>query len=212
MTGFLGVGKTSFILMATQRLNALIGGKIAIMVNDFGDIGVDGRIMSKYGLNYMELPGGCICCTLRSSLTSTLDEMLKRFDPDLVIIEPSGIADPKKIVDVLSSQQHYHRLKVIAILDAIRFNDYWRQLERPLAKQLNLADIILINKLDSAQPENIERIQLFLHDWVPSKEVIPISSTEGTNLDDVILSILSGLNHELHGHKGQGLNSIENEP
>lgn len=212
VTGLLGVGKTSFILSATGRLNALTGKKIAIMVNDFGDVGVDGSIMSRYGLNYMELPGGCICCTLRSSLTSTLDEIIQRFEPDTVIIEPSGIADPRKIIEVLSSYQGSQRLRVIAILDAIRFDEYARKLERPLTKQLDLADIVLINKVDTARPEQIRAIQRFLRERGFSREIFTISSTEGTNLDDVIRSMMTESNFELHDQDSENSKDVEDEP
>ncbi|HUV25388.1 MAG TPA: GTP-binding protein, partial [Methanomassiliicoccales archaeon] len=91
VTGFLGVGKTTLILRVIDSI-AETGAKVAVIVNDFGEVNVDGKVMEKYGLDVQELSGGCICCTLGVSLIETIRTLALNFKPDLIVMEPSGIA------------------------------------------------------------------------------------------------------------------------
>jgi G3E family GTPase len=97
IAGFLGSGKTTLILNTIGKITELTGKKVAMIVNDFGNIGIDGKVMEKYGLKVQELPRGCICCTLGPSFLDTVRTIHDKFDPDLVVVEPSGIADPDPI-------------------------------------------------------------------------------------------------------------------
>jgi G3E family GTPase len=100
ITGFLGVGKTTFILRIIDRI-AGTGVRLAAIVNDFGEVNVDGKVMEKYGLDVQESSGGCICCTLRVSLIETIRTLALNFKPDLIVMEPSGIADPESLKAVV---------------------------------------------------------------------------------------------------------------
>lgn len=119
ITGFLGSGKTTFIQNAIAEMG--LSEKIAILVNDFGDIGVDGIILNSQSENVVELPHGCICCTLRMELITALEDIIKRFSPERIIIEPSGIASPKQILDILISRKMMSHYSITCIVDASCF-------------------------------------------------------------------------------------------
>ena len=97
-SGFLGSGKTSLVLRVVQyALDKNI--KVAILVNEIGEVGIDNQLMRQLDMNVWELLGGCICCTLSADLVSTLEQLDREYAPELVIIEPSGAADPRSISD-----------------------------------------------------------------------------------------------------------------
>ena len=88
-TGFLGSGKTTLIIKAA-RYAAEQGKKVAVLVNEIGELGIDDQLMKKLGMNVWELLNGCICCTLSADLVSTLHQLSTEYRPDIVMIEPSG--------------------------------------------------------------------------------------------------------------------------
>lgn len=98
-TGFLGTGKTTAILSAFQHRPD--GAKWAVLVNEFGEIGLDGAVMTAGGLAVKEIPGGCICCTAGVALRLGLVELLRTQRPDRLFIEPTGLADPAGVLDLL---------------------------------------------------------------------------------------------------------------
>ena len=123
IAGFLGSGKTTLILNTVGQITERTGKKVAMIVNDFGNIGIDGKVMEKYGLKVQELPSGCICCTLGPNFLDTVRTIHDKFQPDLVIVEPSGIADPDSI---LATMEHYQgrplgKISTVILLDAVRF-------------------------------------------------------------------------------------------
>ena len=97
VAGLLGVGKTSVILRMLDPMIAK-GLKVVVIETDFGAMGVDSEILEKNGMKVRDLKGGCICCTLQSGLVDSLRVLQIEYDPDYVIVEPSGIADPEFVV------------------------------------------------------------------------------------------------------------------
>ena len=94
ITGFLGTGKTTFIVKLVTAVMQK-GLKVAIVVNEIGQIGIDDQFMKRLGFSVWEVLGGCICCTLAGDLVRTLQELEGNYAPDVVIVEPSGAADPE---------------------------------------------------------------------------------------------------------------------
>jgi G3E family GTPase len=123
ISGFLGSGKTTMVLSTIERITRGKHKKVVVIVNDFGSIGIDGKVMEKYGLRVTEMPSGCICCTLGTDLLTTLKDVATAFLPDLVIIEPTGIADPKAIHTTLElyNGPAIDRKTIVVIVDAVRF-------------------------------------------------------------------------------------------
>jgi G3E family GTPase len=96
IAGYLGSGKTTLIIALSKKL-AGGGAKIAILVNDVGVVPVDGAVMQEYGLTVKDIGGGCICCQVAGNLMKTLETLAANVRPDVVIIEPTGIAVPDAI-------------------------------------------------------------------------------------------------------------------
>jgi G3E family GTPase len=100
VTGFLGSGKTTLIIPLAQSVVQLKR-RVAILVNEIGEIGIDNQLMRQLDLNVWELLAGCICCTLSGDLVATLQKLDADYAPDLVIVEPSGAADPRNVLTAL---------------------------------------------------------------------------------------------------------------
>jgi G3E family GTPase len=187
ISGFLGSGKTTMVLATVGRIIEMTKKKVVIIVNDFGKIGIDGKVMEKYGLSVTEMPSGCICCTLGSDFLETVRTVAEKFRPDLVIVEPTGIADPANIRDTMKLYRGpLGKIKIVVVVDAVRFQLILKALTNPLKNQLNAADIILINKVDEATPEMVEEVKRSLQALGIDKTVIVTSATEKINLDPVV--------------------------
>jgi G3E family GTPase len=188
IAGFLGSGKTTLVLSVIGRIIERTGKKVVIIVNDFGKVGIDSKVMTKYGLQVTELASGCICCTLGPDLLSTVADIEANIDPDLIVIEPTGVADPEAIVDCM---QHYQgkklrSIRAAVVVDASRFQVLMKAMGRPLTAQVRAADLILINKMDTVDAAALESIEKVLREINTAEPIIPISATEGTNVEKVV--------------------------
>jgi G3E family GTPase len=188
ISGFLGSGKTTVVLSTIDEITKRKHKKVVVIVNDFGKIGIDGKVMEKYGLKVREMPSGCICCTLGSDLLTTLRDVAEAFKPDLVVIEPTGVADPEAIHSTLKLYvgPPIESTKIVIIVDAERYEVISKALERPLKNQLKAAQIIILNKMDRVKPEVLLDIEARIRALGIKALIIPASATEGTNLDQVV--------------------------
>lgn len=172
ITGFLGVGKTTTI-------NALLakkpqGESWAVLVNEFGQVGIDQEMMpTEDGLHIKELAGGCICCSLGASLGQTVRALIEHANPDRLIIEPTGIGHPEGIIDTLMGPGFKNVLDLratVCLLDP-RCLAQEEVLSNPIFHdQLNLADVVLINKCDLAEEPQIELAESSLGNMFPPKQ------------------------------------------
>lgn len=174
ITGFLGVGKTTAI-------NALLAQKPdgehwAVLVNEFGQIGVDQAAMpNDEGLHIKELAGGCICCALGPMLRAGLASLIRTAKPDRLIIEPTGLGHPEGIIDTLQGQSFREVLDlraIICLLDPRLLEDPRVLRHETFQDQLNLADIVLLNKLDLASTELAAQAREALAGLFPPKQRI----------------------------------------
>ena len=183
--GFLGSGKTTMLLQLA-KVFVDKGLKTAIIVNESGEVGVDGATIKAEGYNATELPEGCICCTLVGTLQATLKNIKRDLDPDIIIIEPTGLALPHKVKElVTSSGIETDGTYIIGITDVERFQILVSKKEEFIKKQMEAADFVLINKLDLAQPGQIDEIRGWFGKEFPSKEVFSISAKTGENMDTI---------------------------
>lgn len=188
VAGFLGSGKTTLVLSTIERIIERTGKKVVIIVNDFGTVGIDGKIMEKYGLKVAELASGCICCTLGGDLLTTVQDIEESIKPDLLVIEPTGLADPEAIVDAM---KHYpgkplERIRSAVIVDAARFPAIFKALNKPLTNQVKGADLVLINKIDAVSPEALEAVRADLRSLDAEVPIISVSALHGTNVDEAV--------------------------
>lgn len=149
ITGFLGSGKTTAILDILQRKPT--HEKWAVLVNEFGEIGIDGKILAGSGAEIREVAGGCMCCVGNLPMHVALNNLIAKVQPDRLLVEPSGLGHPQEIIDTLSGGQYAEVLDlraVICLIDPRKLRDQ-RYLSHPIFNdQLKVADIIVANKMD----------------------------------------------------------------
>jgi G3E family GTPase len=159
ITGFLGSGKTTLLnhILASQH-----GLKIAVIVNEIGEIGIDGELIVSAGDGMMELSNGCICCSINNDLVDTIFQVLERREPvDYVIVETTGLADPLPIILTFLRSEFRNRVRVdsvITVADAENFSlDHFDSLAA--YNQLRYADVVLLNKCDLVKDHVVGAIE-----------------------------------------------------
>jgi G3E family GTPase len=158
--GLLGSGKTTFIRNFVRGMTE----RAVVLVNDFGTAGIDGEILSASGIESVELPSGCVCCTLKFDLITTIQKITKEFSPEHLLIEPSGVASPSGVLQALESADA-GLVSVVGIIDATEFTELYDSgmYGSFFEDQIVQADVILVNKTDLASKdmtdEAINRIE-----------------------------------------------------
>lgn len=149
VTGFLGVGKTTAVRHLLHHHPA--GERWAVLVNEFGEIGVDGSLLEGQDVAIEEVAGGCLCCVAAPAFTVGLNRLIRSWRPQRILIEPSGLGHPAQVLDTLRSAIYQDILEVqatLCILDA-RHLESPRHLEHPtFVDQVHLADVLVANKAD----------------------------------------------------------------
>jgi len=173
LSGFLGAGKTTLLKRILSWETDLSG--TVVLVNEFGDIGIDGSLLKDAGTDVIELTSGCICCTLSADLRRSLTTIRERFNPRRIFIEGSGVADPASVAAVINDTEigRFMALtKIITVLDA----DFWEARETfgPLFyNQLQMAHLILLNKIDLLENKKIPLFLREIHAIIPASQVVP---------------------------------------
>ena len=157
ITGFLGSGKTTLL---NNILTNQDGIKTAVLVNEFGEIGIDNELIVKTGEDIIELTNGCICCTINGELLDAINKILdNNQDIEYLIIETTGLADPLPVAMTINTAREILRLdSIITLIDADNFDD--NILNSQIAKsQILYGDILLINKCDLVSENKLSFIQ-----------------------------------------------------
>ena len=183
--GFLGSGKTTLLMkMADMFINK--GKKVSILVNEAGDIGVDGATINSQGYNAVELPNGCICCSMVGTMHESLMKIKSEIAPDILIIEPTGIAFPGKVREAIELIDYGEEfIQIIGIFDGPRFKLFVEKKRDFYKKQLMDSDILVMNKMDLTPDDVKEEAIQWMNKEIPGIEVIPVVATTGENLDKV---------------------------
>ncbi len=183
--GFLGSGKTSLLTRLAAQFTEK-GQSVAIIVNESGSAGVDGETLRQRGYDSYELPEGCICCTLAGSLQDTIRQIEKERSPDIIMIEPTGLAMPAKVREMAAQTGAGEEKDVIiGIADVQRFKDLIKKKEEFFIEQMKGSDLILINKSDLAGPGDMKSAMAWLSERFPDTKIIPVSIKTGKNLGRV---------------------------
>jgi cobalamin biosynthesis protein CobW len=173
VSGFLGSGKTTLVrhlLADAQRA----GRRAAVVSNEFGELGIDGALLNRASDDYVELSGGCVCCRLSDELVETLQLLRERANPDLVIVETSGVALPYDV------QLNFWREPIadwietdvaVIVVNAEQVAE-GRDLDGIFAQQVSSADLLLLNKADLAGPQAFARIESTLREIEPDAPLI----------------------------------------
>jgi G3E family GTPase len=154
VSGMLGSGKTTFIGHLLKEADE----RTVVLVNDFGTLGIDGEVFSAAGIEAVELPSGCVCCTLKFDLITTVERIRTTFSPEHLLIEPSGVASPSGVLEALESAG-IKRVSVVGIVDATEFLELHEaeMFGAFFRDQIVNADVILVNKVDLAGAELARR-------------------------------------------------------
>jgi len=178
--GFLGSGKTTTILKISKQLRDT-GKRTAIIVNEIGDIGLDGDILTNPDIVTKELTSGCICCTLRISMQHTLQTLEEEFKPDVVIIEPTGIAFPGQIREEIETMglSDLSFAPVVTLVDPGRFGTEAKEIPRFIETQIREAEILCINKIDVTPAEIVYSTERMLLEINPEAHILKFSAKLG---------------------------------
>ncbi|MDM3844822.1 MAG: GTP-binding protein [Aphanizomenon gracile PMC638.10] len=164
ITGFLGSGKTTLLNQILQNKQDL---KVAVLVNEFGDINIDSQLLISVDQDMVELSNGCICCTINDGLVDAVYRVLEREERiDYLVIETTGVADPLPIILTFFGTELRDLTNIDSILtvvDTEAFNEEHFQSEAAL-KQITYGDIILLNKTDLVTAEKLQEVENFIHD------------------------------------------------
>ncbi len=175
ITGFLGVGKTTAILHLLKQKPE--HERWAILVNEFGEIGIDGSIYqglsnNSQSLFIREVPGGCMCCAAGLPLQIALTLLLNEARPDRLLIEPTGLGHPKEVIEMLS-QGHYLEVldlqQTVTLVDARKVSDQRYRTHDTFIQQLDVADVVVANKTDLYDENDLEKLREYLHEIAPDK-------------------------------------------
>jgi G3E family GTPase len=172
--GFLGVGKTTSVLNILKRKP--MNEKWAVLVNEFGEIGIDGAILSaESGMVISEVPGGCLCCVSGIPFQAALENLITQQKPDRILIEPTGLGHPKNLIRTLTSKAYQHHLELkagICLLDPKQLKDPRYQQHETFNDQCYLADVLVANKTDACDEQDKENFYQFAESIQPVKTAL----------------------------------------
>ena len=170
LSGFLGAGKTSLM---QHILSTGVGPDTVVFVNEFGRLGLDGKLIQREGLSMYELNNGCICCSLKDELELTLERAIRERSPRKILIEASGVADPGSIVRLIASlpKVQLAPTRTITVVDG-RAWMHQRSIGKLYLSQLEQADLIIFNKTDLVPARKLEGLIASLQEKYPATRVV----------------------------------------
>ena len=153
-SGFLGAGKTTLIRKLIEE--AYKGQKIVLIENEFGDIAIDGGFLQDAGVEITEMNSGCICCTLVGDFKTALEEVIEKYQPDRVIIEPSGVGKLSDVAKAVASvADHAEMGAKITVVDATKCKMYIRNFGEFFNDQVQYADVIALSRTSGIKEEKL---------------------------------------------------------
>lgn len=170
ITGFLGVGKTTAILHLLKHKPE--GEVWSVLVNEFGEIGIDGALLKQSNAHVREVPGGCICCVAGLPMKMALNMLIANTKPDRIIIEPTGLGHPEEIINTLTGEYYDKVLDLratLTLVDPRKLGDSRYTENANFQDQLAVADVLVANKLDLCGAEDEQRWQQLVASFAPPK-------------------------------------------
>ncbi|MGD8227224.1 MAG: GTP-binding protein [Desulfobacteraceae bacterium] len=202
VSGFLGAGKTTLIKhLLTSNIQGM--GKVALIVNELGNLGIDGTLLSGKNVDMMEITSGCICCTLKTDFSRAVQEIHDRVSPDSLVVEATGVAQPGDILDTLYEPpaNEFSRIRhLVTVVDAEFFKA--KDMFGPFYdNQIRCADTILLNKIDLIPPESVSDIQVSLQEMNPRAKIFATQhcAVNPQHLLMVEPTHMQGADHAYHG-------------
>ena len=171
LTGFLGAGKTTLL---NHILTANHGKRIAVIENEFGEVGVDQDIVVRTEEEIFEMNNGCICCTVRGDLIRILGNLMKRRDKfDYILVETTGMADPGPVAQTFFMDDEIQRSTrldgIVTVVDSKHVHQHWDSHE--VQEQVAFADVILLNKLDLVAADEVDELESRIRQMNPTARI-----------------------------------------
>ena len=191
VSGFLGAGKTTFIKKLIGE--AIQGEQTVLIENEFGEIGIDGGFLKDSGIEIKEMNSGCICCSLAGDFATSLKEILTKFKPDRIIIEPSGVgklSDVMKAVADVEEELEVEHNCAVTVVDVKKCKMYMKNFGEFFNNQIQFAGTIILSRADIADQKKIDEAVALIRNVNPTATIIttPITELTGEKLLEVLES------------------------
>ena len=189
ISGFLGAGKTTFIQKLLQE--ALKGENVVLIENEFGEIGIDSGFLKNSGIEIREMNQGCICCSLVGDFETSLKEVIEKYQPDRILIEPSGVgklSDILSAVKTVSANLPVHLDGAVTVVDASKAKLYNKNFGEFFDDQIRFATTVVLSRTDIAKEEKVEEAVAIVRKVNPKANLIttPIQALSGGKLLEII--------------------------
>ena len=189
ISGFLGAGKTTFIKKLLQE--AISGEQVVLIENEFGEIGIDGGFLKDSGIEIREMNSGCICCSLVGDFGKSLSEVLTKYKPDRIIIEPSGVgklSDVMKAVIDVSADMDVALNSAVTIVDAAKCKMYMKNLGEFFNNQIENAGTVVLSRTDITDTAKIQKDVEMIREKNPKAAIVttPLAELGGSQLLEII--------------------------
>jgi G3E family GTPase len=209
VTGFLGSGKTSFLTKLASELTGR-GHRVAVIVNDVGHINVDQKVMSSHGLNVKEVAGGCICCEIQGTFTTTIMNVHMSYRPDIVLVEPSGVAIPWGLKQAVAEASKNSGLEIVhspivTFVDCTALEEQMVFVGRLISTQIREADAVMINKVDMCTPEEIRKCADLVEKIDKNAKIMYGSASTGQSVREMADLLISGTSQRYDEAVEEGL-------
>ena len=187
LTGYLGAGKTTLL---NHILTYEHGKKVAVIVNEFGEVGIDNQLVIDADEEIFEMNNGCICCTVRGDLIRIIGNLMRRRDKfDHLVIETTGLADPAPVIQTFfvdeEIQTQLNLDAVVTVVDAKHIWEHWDSDEAQ--EQIAFANVILLNKTDLVEPQQLEELEQKIRSM---NGIVKIYRTQNSEIDmDSVLGV-----------------------
>ncbi len=189
ISGFLGAGKTTFIKKLLQE--AISGEQVVLIENEFGEIGIDGGFLKDSGIEIREMNSGCICCSLVGDFGKSLSEVLTKYKPDRIIIEPSGVgklSDVMKAVIDVSADMDVALTSAVTIVDAAKCKMYMKNFGEFFNNQIENAGTVVLSRTDITDTAKIQKDVEMIREKNPKAAIVttPLAELGGSQLLEII--------------------------
>lgn len=206
ISGFLGAGKTTLIKKLLG--DALKGQQVVLIENEFGEIGIDGGFLKDAGIEIREMNSGCICCSLVGDFGAALKDVINKYHPDRIIIEPSGVgklSDVIKAVDGVEKEAGVALNSATTVVDVMKCKMYLRNFGEFFENQVKSAGTIILSRTDKADTEKVEAAVKMLRELNPEAHIIttPVEVLGGKKVLDTMegaIINLAQVEEEEHHH------------